>query len=434
MSAIAVPDDARAIDADLATPESTPAPDPTPTNTRTPSRGALLLDQVRAGLDQFALLPSPYIADALACWIGHSHMRDHAGKLVGQTTPRLLVLSDVHGAGKSTMFMLAQMMSGNGKMSTDPSSWAIVRDIAERNRSVFIDQFDTLVGRGSGPRTMRNILLSGAYRYSATVSRGREDETELECFAPMAMCGRGRKMRVNDELNALFERSLVVEMEKARPDQVVTEFDIEDPQHAGRMLALSSSLARWGRTVAAEYARMRPELPEGCVNRHRDVWRPLVRVADLAGGDWPERIRKACRAIARGQVDDADTDPMAMLSPAERTLAEVRSVFDVLGETSLATVDLLGFLELLPGSRWSTDPTRIHGCAKVLANDLKTVAASQGLELDRGSCKVPASDGTGRFVAGYQRREVDRITPSGLPDFRIDAPSRLSADDDPPLF
>ena len=40
----------------------------------------------------------------------------------------------------------------------------------------------------------------------------------------------------------------------------------------------------------------RPVLPEGIENRDADVWEPLLTIAELAGGHWPERARVAAVA------------------------------------------------------------------------------------------------------------------------------------------
>ena len=54
-------------------------------------------------------------------------------------------------------------------------------------------------------------------------------------------------------------------------------------------------------------------------DRAADTWEPLIAVADLAGGDWPARARKA--AVALTAEDDTDT------SLGGRLLADLRDVF-----------------------------------------------------------------------------------------------------------
>jgi hypothetical protein len=39
------------------------------------------------------------------------------------------------------------------------------------------------------------------------------------------------------------------------------------------------------------------EIPERIPPRRRDNWRPLLRLADRAGGDWPRQAREAAIAL-----------------------------------------------------------------------------------------------------------------------------------------
>ena len=73
-------------------------------------------------------------------------------------------------------------------------------------------------------------------------------------------------------------------------------------------------------------------------DRAADTWEPLIAVADLAGGDWPARARKA--AIVLTAEDDTDTTLGA------RLLADMRDVFgdaDAMhGETILNALQKIG--------------------------------------------------------------------------------------------
>ena len=60
------------------------------------------------------------------------------------------------------------------------------------------------------------------------------------------------------------------------------------------------------------------------------MWEPLLAIADLAGGEWPSRARRAATILSgRASVDD---DTLAI-----RLLVDVRQVFteDTLGSADL---------------------------------------------------------------------------------------------------
>ena len=42
-------------------------------------------------------------------------------------------------------------------------------------------------------------------------------------------------------------------------------------------------------------------MPDGIEDRDADVWEALLAVADVAGGDWPERARVALLRLLRTQ-------------------------------------------------------------------------------------------------------------------------------------
>jgi len=45
-------------------------------------------------------------------------------------------------------------------------------------------------------------------------------------------------------------------------------------------------------------------MPAGIFNRAADNWRPLLAIADLAGGEWPERARQAAQSTCGTREED----------------------------------------------------------------------------------------------------------------------------------
>jgi hypothetical protein len=54
----------------------------------------------------------------------------------------------------------------------------------------------------------------------------------------------------------------------------------------------------------------KPAIPEGMNDRAADIWEPLLAVADLAGGDWPERARQSAAGLS---ISAQESDPMGTL-------------------------------------------------------------------------------------------------------------------------
>jgi hypothetical protein len=55
----------------------------------------------------------------------------------------------------------------------------------------------------------------------------------------------------------------------------------------------------------AAIASARPEIPKSLNDRAGDIWEPLLVLADLAGGDWPEKARQAAGALTAGAQENS---------------------------------------------------------------------------------------------------------------------------------
>ena len=129
--------------------------------------------------------------------------------------------------------------------------------------------------------------------------------------------------------------------------------------------------------------RVRPLLPAGVVDRPAEVWRPLVAVADAAGGNWPEAARDACRAFV------LDRGPEAV-SLGVRLLGDLRTIYVRLGADRLASTELVKELTAIEDGPWAD----LYG--KPL--DARRLAR----ELDRYDVRPGPMRVAGAVVKGYQ--------------------------------
>ena len=122
---------------------------------------------------------------------------------------------------------------------------------------------------------------------------------------------KGRKL-----LDTTLSRCIDIELKRKRASESVEHFRSVDD--AGleelRQQALRCSIDNAESLKGAE-----PEMPTGFDNRLGDNYRLLVAIADLAGGEWPERARQAAQRIS----GTADTT-----SAGTRLLAAIRAAFD----------------------------------------------------------------------------------------------------------
>jgi putative DNA primase/helicase len=63
-------------------------------------------------------------------------------------------------------------------------------------------------------------------------------------------------------------------------------------------------IARWALDNRAKVQSAEPALPGALDDRASDNWRPLIALADAAGGKWPGRARAAAVALSGRRNED----------------------------------------------------------------------------------------------------------------------------------
>ena len=74
--------------------------------------------------------------------------------------------------------------------------------------------------------------------------------------------------------------------------------------HAPLGEELFRRLEGWAAAVADRAEAARPKMPVGVEDRAADIWEPLLAIADLAGGAWPDLARKAAAVLVTAAVSD----------------------------------------------------------------------------------------------------------------------------------
>ncbi len=298
------------------------------------------LDEAHAALCRFVAWPSPEAAVAAALWAAHCHL------LPGfETTPRLALLSAEPGSGKTRALEILAGLVPRPLHAFSATSAYLLRRIAADDGppTVLMDEADAIFGGKATPETeaLRSALNAG-YRRGAVAGRcvivGKRVETEeIPCFAPVALAGLGNLP------DTIRSRAIVIPMRRRRGDEEVQPYRPRDDERA--LHAVRDRLAAWAEPLEERAAAMRPELPPGVVDRAADVWEPLVILADLAGGDWPQRAR----AAAVHFIAKAAEAPQSL---GVRLLADIRGVFDSAGRHEMPTADLLAALTGIDEAPW----------------------------------------------------------------------------------
>ena len=133
----------------------------------------------------------------------------------------------------------------------------------------------------------------------------------------------------------LKDRSITVSMARRMEHEAVeslSQVSIDDELEPYAMQA-----ARWSEDNFDELKALTPDRPEGLSDRAWDNWRPLFAIANAAGGNWPKRVRLACRQLTGVQDEPEDTvllltDLRALFSGDKREVWATTEVLDRLTE------------------------------------------------------------------------------------------------------
>ncbi len=294
--------------------------------------GAALLEELANALHRYIALPSGAYT-AIALWIVHSHAFD-----ASDYTPRLAIISPTKRCGKTRLLTLLAAMARRAFRMDNATPAVVFRLIEARRPTLFIDEADTFLEQNN---ELRGVLNSGHHRKGA-VARCVGDEHEPRAFstwAPVAVAAIGRLP------DTLMDRAIAIRMARKRPDQSVARYRSKRDEPPLRDIA--RRCARWAADEHDRLCAATPELPDELDDRAQDNWEPLLTIADAAGGEWPEKARRAALVLSTGRLsteDDRATLGQVLLEDIRELFARVET--DRLSSRRL--VELLVELEERP--------------------------------------------------------------------------------------
>jgi len=288
--------------------------------------GQLLLDELRCTFERFVVLPK-WGAETLALWTLHTHafhLRD-VSTYIGIESP-------VKRCGKTTLLAVLNKLAHRPVLAANISFKAFFRVIDQARPTLLIDETDTFL---PGNDELRGIMNAGYHRETAFVIRfvhsgefapgeprdcaAPEAESpkskaparvarhksrhaipasglaRFSCWCPKAMAAIGRLPET------LADRCILIRMHRKTSSEKCER--LRNLQAA----SLTGQCARFVLEYRDAIAEGRPEMPAALNDRAADIWEPLLALADLAGGAWPDLARQAAVALS-GAVQGQDSD------------------------------------------------------------------------------------------------------------------------------
>ena len=295
---------------------------------------APLLDDVRRYIRCYVVL-STQQAIATTLWVAHCH-----AFAVAEATPYLNVTSAVKQSGKTRLLEVLEPLVPAAWLTGRVSAAVLTRKVDGETPTLLLDESDAAFKHDSEySEALRSILNSGYRRSgisSLCVGQGTSiGYRDFSTFCPKAIAGIGALP------DTVTDRSIRIALKRRAPDESVERFRQRDAQRVGA--PLGAQLHAW-KTVAVEALRdAEPALPSALSDRAADVWEPLIAIADLAGGDWPTRARRAATGLSGAVSVGDDTVSIRLLE----------DVGQVLTDDTIASAELVRRLVTLEDRPWA---------------------------------------------------------------------------------
>lgn len=293
-----------------------------------PVDGAALLDGLARVFGRFVALPEG-AADTLALWTVHAHALDATF-----ISPILALTSPTKRCGKTLTLEILGALVPRRLFASSITAAALFRAVEEFGPTLLVDEADTFIG---GRDELRGILNAGHTRTTAVVVRTVGDDHKPRTFS--TWCAKALAL-IGSLPPTLEDRAIVVSMRRRASGERVTR--LRRDRLDAEVAPLPRRAARWAADHLDHLRGLDPVLPEALHDRAQDNWRPLVAIAEAAGGGWPERARRAALLLS-GSVEEESAGVLL--------LADLRGLFRATNR--LSTVDILEALNAMEERPWA---------------------------------------------------------------------------------
>ena len=294
-----------------------------------PVAGAALLDSIKRVFCRYIVLPKAAEV-ALSLWVLHAWTMD-----AGDISPFMVLVSPTKRCGKTSVLILLFYLTPKSELASNITAAALFRYIEAVRPTLLIDEADAFVKNNE---ELRGILNSGHTKVAANIIRnveinGEHKPRRFSTWAPKAIA------TIRGLADTLEDRSVIVTLQRKPRDANVERLRRRDTEEFKR---LRSQAAKWAADNFDKLVDPDPVVPEALNDRAADNWRPLLAIADLAGGTWPEEARRAARTLQGDGQDDAINIEL---------LRDVRTAFGDADE--IRSADLVAKLVADPERPWA---------------------------------------------------------------------------------
>lgn len=314
-----------------------------------------MLDSITSFIRRY-LVCDEYQLTILSLWVVQTWCYQHF-----LSTAYLDIRSPGSQSGKSRCLELLNSLCNWPWFATSASPGAVkerllsqrcAKEITNENHEIHVlpphttllDNCHHILGP-SERQTLLAVLTSGT-RQSALYASGSND---YYLFGPKAFAGNGRLPR------SLAECCIPIVLRRKKPSETVARFNRDLDRLPANVHDWLEKVAKHPYLTSEKSLQEPPALPSSLTARQQDCAEPLLHVAHVIGGRWPEKARAAISAIFK----------LTDWSDSVQVLSDVRAWFHMKNNPEyMLTRDLLPLLlnmEQRPWSAWTRKSGRRLG-------------------------------------------------------------------------
>lgn len=302
--------------------------------------GAELLDDIEAVFRKYTIQQNDWSYWALALYVVFTHCIEFF-----DFATRLLLTSAEKRSGKTTTLTILVNLVYRALVTANATTPAIFRSLSDGPRTLCFDEADTIFGtkvKAEQNEDLRGLLNAGfkAGMPTLRVSGPNHDVTEFNTFAPAIMCAIGTLP------DTITDRAVNIRLRRRKATESVSGYRIRRDEPG--LHDLRERIGEWVSTVSERLEGIEPDNP--LEDRAADLWEPLLAVAEVAGGHWPERARQAALQFT-AEAAAADTE----MSKGVELLSDIRDVLALVRSHEIQSSHLVQLLTSKEEARWAEE-------------------------------------------------------------------------------
>jgi hypothetical protein len=224
-------------------------------------------------------LPDAHAPVAVTLWTAATHALP-----AFECAPRLVFTSPQKRCAKSRTLDIIAGICHRALATSDATVAAIFRSIGDTHPpTLIIDEADAIFGNkktAEQNEDLRKLLNAGHQRGRPALrcTGPLQVPTQFPVFAMATLAGIG------DLPDTITDRAVNIRMRRRAREEKVAQF--RSRRDGPVLAALRDRLADWATQRIEDLTKSEPVMP--VEDRAADTWEPLIAIADVAGGHWPE--------------------------------------------------------------------------------------------------------------------------------------------------